>query len=114
MSPERIFWEKATILHKECFRDSTPERYSRHYYDFYKLLQSPFRDSAVNAFGSYTNVITFKDTFFAENRLKYADIHKDGIRLLPSNTDKLKSLQEDYSAFSKSFLFANEIYQHLM
>lgn len=109
MSPERIFWEKATILHKECFRDSTPARYSRHYYDFYKLLQSPFRDSAVNAFGSYANVITFKDTFFAENRLKYADIHKDGIRLIPSNTDKLKSLEEDYSEFSKSFPFVNAI-----
>jgi hypothetical protein len=33
--PERTFWEKVTILHKEAFRTNGkfPARYSRHYYD---------------------------------------------------------------------------------
>ena len=37
VSPERTFWEKATILHKEAFRTNGrfPSRYSRHYYDLY-------------------------------------------------------------------------------
>lgn len=42
VSPERTFWEEATILHKEAFRTNErfPPRYSRHYYDFYKLAES--------------------------------------------------------------------------
>ena len=34
VSPERTFWEKVTILHKEAFRTNgkIPPRYSRHYY----------------------------------------------------------------------------------
>ena len=41
---ERTFWEKATILHQEAHRPGTiPARYSRHYYDLYRLGESPPR-----------------------------------------------------------------------
>ena len=42
-SPERTFWEKATILHQEANRPegkAVPRRYSRHYYDMYRLGHS--------------------------------------------------------------------------
>ena len=41
--PERTFWEKVTILHKEAFRTNGnfPSRYSRHYYDLYCMDRSP-------------------------------------------------------------------------
>ena len=42
-SPERTFWEKATILHQEANRPegkAMPRRYSRHYYDMYRLGHS--------------------------------------------------------------------------
>ena len=41
--PERTFWEKATILHHEAHRPENsvmPSRYSRHYYDLYRLAHS--------------------------------------------------------------------------
>ena len=46
-SPERTFWEKATILHQEANRlegKAMPRRYSRHYYDMLlaSILFSPF------------------------------------------------------------------------
>ena len=44
---ERTFWEKVTILHHEHHRPATsvvPARYSRHYYDLFKLAQSSIKD----------------------------------------------------------------------
>jgi predicted nucleotidyltransferase component of viral defense system len=48
--PERIFWEKVTILHSESHRPEgkiMPLRYSRHYYDVYKLALSSHKISAI-------------------------------------------------------------------
>ena len=44
VSPQRTFWEKATIVHQEAMRPEEkrmPRRYSRHYYDLYRLGNSP-------------------------------------------------------------------------
>ena len=47
IAPERTFWEKATILHNETHRKTQiPQRFSRHYYDLYKLAISPIRIAA--------------------------------------------------------------------
>ena len=46
---ERTFWEKATILHHEANRPEhleMPQRYSRHYYDLYRMA-------------AYNNIILF-------------------------------------------------------
>jgi hypothetical protein len=50
VKPERTFWEKITILHKEAFRINgrVPNRYSIHYYDIFKLTQTPVKDVALN------------------------------------------------------------------
>jgi hypothetical protein len=46
---ERTFWEKATILHQEAHRPGTiPARYSRHYYDLYKLAEGPVKATALS------------------------------------------------------------------
>lgn len=51
LAAERTFWEKATILHMYSHwpeMKKLPERQSRHFFDFYKLLQSDVRQSARN------------------------------------------------------------------
>ena len=49
---ERTFWEKAIILHQEAHREgATPSRYSRHYYDTYKLATSPSGRSRLKTWG---------------------------------------------------------------
>lgn len=48
ISAERTFWEKATILHQQAHRAGTmPPRYSRHYYDMYKLAHSAVKAAAL-------------------------------------------------------------------
>lgn len=48
VAPERTFWEKVTILHKEAFRTNGrfPARYSRHYYDLWCMDKSPVKAAA--------------------------------------------------------------------
>jgi len=49
LSVERTFWEKATILHAEFHRPpdkAIPDRFSRHYCDFYDLIRKGVSKSA--------------------------------------------------------------------
>lgn len=48
--PERTFWEKVTILHAQAHRKADshmPPRYARHYYDVFRMLQTPVRERAI-------------------------------------------------------------------
>ena len=51
--PVRTFWEKAVILHQEANRENgkIPQRYSRHYYDLYKMYYSNVKNDALNNLG---------------------------------------------------------------
>lgn len=94
--PERTFWEKVTILHREAFRpqDRTfPARYSRHYYDLYKLMQTQVKDSAIANRDLLSRVVKFKDKFYRCPWDRY-DLAKCGtMKLLPPdyNLDKLRA-----------------------
>lgn len=65
--PERTFWEKATILHQEANRPETktmPRRYSRHYYDMYRLGHSEIADRAIAHPELFAKVVAFKEKFY--------------------------------------------------
>jgi hypothetical protein len=50
LSPERTFWEKATLIHVECNRGelrASAERLSRHWYDLVMLAKHPAGRSAI-------------------------------------------------------------------
>ena len=94
--PERTFWEKVTILHREAFRPEDrpfPSRYSRHYYDLYKMMKSPVKDNALADNDLLERVVRFKDKFYRCPWARY-DLAKCGtMKLLPPdyNTAKLRS-----------------------
>jgi predicted nucleotidyltransferase component of viral defense system len=97
ITAERTFWEKATILHQEAHRETPiPQRYSRHYYDLYKLAQSSVLDSAFAQIDLLRNVVRFKERFYPSNWARY-DLAKPGsFKLLPTNDAQLKHLERDY------------------
>ena len=65
IAAERSFWEKATILHQEAHRKThIPQRYSRHYYDLYKLARSCVRQSALADPTLLGDVVAFKQRFY--------------------------------------------------
>lgn len=96
--PERTFWEKVTILHREAFRPEDrpfPSRYSRHYYDLYKMMKSPVKGNALADNDLLERVVKFKDKFYRCPWARY-DLAKRGtMKLLPPNYN-LAKLRSDY------------------
>ena len=96
ISAERTFWEKATILHQEAHRKGAiPRRYSRHYYDTYKLAESPIRAKAVGDLALLRQVVEFKQRFYPCGWACYEDAKQGTFRLLPDK-ERLQILRRDY------------------
>jgi len=97
---QRTFWDKATILHREFYRPEdthTPIRYSRHYYDLYKMAKSEIKITALSDFHLLANVVDRKDKLYHCAWARY-DLAKPGtIRLLP-NKNNFDLLKKDYQA----------------
>ena len=106
--PERTFWEKVTILHKEAFRTNgkIPPRYSRHYYDLWCMAQNPVKDAAFKDLDLLRQVVAFKDRFYPAASARY-DLAKPGtMRLLPPE-DCIPALCIDYEHM-KNMIFGPE------
>ena len=97
VSPERTFWEKVTILHKEAFRTNgkIPPRYSRHYYDLWCMAQSPVKDAAFQDLHLLRQVVAFKDRFYPAGSAHYELAKPGTMRLMPPE-DCLSALKADY------------------
>jgi hypothetical protein len=103
---ERTFWEKATILHQEAHRGidkPLPPRYSRHYYDLYRLSRLPIRANALAQLDLLQEVAEFKIRFYRCPWARYEDARSGSLRLLPP-AHHLAELRDDYRAM-ESMLF---------
>jgi hypothetical protein len=100
ISAERTFWEKATILHQQTYRTGAmPSRYSRHYYDLYKLASSPVRASAIADLKLLRDVVAFKQRFYPCGWAKYKDAMPGSLKLIPSDAH-LGELRKDYRSMA--------------
>lgn len=97
--PERTFWEKAAILHKEAFREngSMPKRYSRHYYDVYALEKSEVKGRAFNDTDLLKRVVSFTERFYRSAFAHYELAKPGTFRMLPPKSSLLM-LEQDYAA----------------
>jgi len=95
---ERTFWEKVTILHKEHFRTegkANPKRYSRHYYDLYKIGNSDFLTSSLKKIDLLKEVVDFKKIFYPNAWAQYDLAVSGTLELLPTE-ENIKYLKNDY------------------
>ena len=97
VSPERTFWEKVTILHKEAFRSNgnIPSRYSRHYYDLWCMAQSTVKEKALKDLELLRQVVAFKDRFYHAGSAHYELAKPGTMRLLPP-VECIPGLRTDY------------------
>lgn len=99
-SAERTFWEKATILHQEANRPdgkAMPRRYSRHYYDMYRLGHSSVLGRAIAQPDLLERVVKFKEKFYRTPWAKLADAKPGTLRFLPPEA-RLAELASDYAS----------------
>jgi predicted nucleotidyltransferase component of viral defense system len=97
---ERTFWEKVTILHQEAHRpDNKPllRRYSRHYYDLYRLSKLDIRNRALKRLDLLEKVVIFKNKFYHSAWASYDTAKPGSMQLMPSR-HHLPGLKRDYEA----------------
>ena len=98
-----------TILHQEAHRPidkKIPWRYSRHYYDIYKMINSPIRKVALNNLDLLNDVVKFKIKFYPCNWARYELAIPGKIKLIPP-ANALIRLKEDYS-YMKEMIFGEK------
>jgi hypothetical protein len=97
---ERTFWEKATILHQEAHRGDDrplPARYSRHYYDLFRLSQLPACKTALSQLDLLQEVVQFKMRFYLCPWANYAEAKPGSLKLSPPG-HHVNELHKDYQA----------------
>ena len=100
VSPVRTFWEKATILHHETNRpehSEMPPRYSRHYYDLYRMAQTSVKEDAFAQVELLKTVVDFKMKFYPRAWAKYPEAVPGTLKLIPPEY-RFKMLAADYEA----------------
>lgn len=98
-TPERTFWEKATILHHEANRPddlSVPSRISRHYYDIYRMAKLGVLDRALEQSELLEQVADFKAKFYPRKWAGYELARLGTLKLIPSDVHK-EALRRDYA-----------------
>ncbi len=105
----RTFFEKITILHREANRvnGNYPKRYSRHFYDIYKMILTDIREKSFENIELLKSVINFKKKFYASNWAKYDDIMNANLKLIPLK-EGLEIFSKDYDSM-KNMLFGEKI-----
>lgn len=98
LSPERTFWEKATLIHVECSRGQlreNAERLSRHWYDLVMLSQHTSGQAAVQNRELLEDVVRHKKVFFKAGYANYDACLESELQLLPQD-ETLDGLRADY------------------
>jgi len=114
--PERTFWEKITILHREAFRPDNsrmPERYSRHYYDLYCMASSWVMDNAFADLDLLARVVAFKEKFYRSPWAEYHLAKPGTMRLMPPQRS-MEQLRADYTHMQAMIFGAKPTFEELM
>lgn len=105
MKAERTFWEKATILHAYAHlpeRKPLPARQSRHYYDFFRLLESKVKKTALGDLDLLARVVEHKSIYFRSGWASYKTAIKGSLKISPPS-HVANSLRADYRDMSEMF-----------
>jgi len=103
---DRTFWEKATILHAEHYRDPAKpirDRFSRHYSDMSELARHDIAEQALARDDLRQRVVDWKSRFFAASWARYDLAKPETFRLVPPEF-RLPELEKDYRAMIDYFL----------
>jgi hypothetical protein len=116
VAAERIFWEKASILHQKAHHPPTsrlPLRYSRHYYDLYRLSCSPIRDKALARFDLLQDTVDFKIKFYRSVWAGYEQAKPGSLRLSPS-AERVAELRKDYQSMQPMLFGTIPVFEDIL
>lgn len=114
--PERTFWEKVTILHREANRPENsliPDRYSRHYFDLYCMASTEVKEKALFDLSLLAHVVAFKEKFYRSPWADYEHAKAGSMKLMPPDR-ALAALEADYKRMQTMIFGAKPDFQTLM
>ncbi|OTG71062.1 nucleotidyl transferase AbiEii/AbiGii toxin family protein [Acinetobacter terrestris] len=108
LSPERTFWEKATLIHVECHRGvrESAERLSRHWFDLVAFWNHSIGQKAINNIDLLNDVVALKSTFFNASYAHYDQCLKGGVLLTP-NQNSIALLAYDFDKMRDAKMLYN-------
>ena len=110
LSPERTFWEKATLIHVECNRarfKSGVHRLSRHWYDLRMLARHDSGKAAINNRTLFEDVVRHKQVFFNASYANYKACLANKLRLIPGE-NAIDELRKDYKKMLRAGMMYGE------
>lgn len=110
LSPERTFWEKATLMHVECQRGefrASAQRMSRHWYDLAMLADRDIGQAALSNRDLLADVVRHKKVFYNASYANYDACLEGSLQLVPTER-ALLALQVDYQHMVDSGMFIGE------
>ena len=110
LSPERTFWEKATLIHVACHRRqlaNKPDRLSRHWFDLACLAAHSVGRAALADRELLADVVRHKKVFFHTANANYDHCLDGRLRLVPDD-DQLPALRTDYDAMRNARIVADD------
>jgi hypothetical protein len=114
--PERTFWEKVTILHREANRtekSTMPLRYSRHYYDLHCMSHSWVKENALEDGDLLNRVVAFKEKFYRSPWADYKNAKLGTIKLMPPE-HSITVLENDYERMQSMIFGEKPTFKNLM
>jgi hypothetical protein len=114
LSPQRTFWEKATLIHDECNRPSdrarvNVHRMARHWYDLARLAPHDIGVKSIDNLELLNQVLEVKTCFYSYGFSRYDLCNTGGIKLVPGE-EAINLLRRDYTAMVDAKMFYG---QHL-
>ena len=97
---EHTFWEKIEALHHEHYRPESkkaPRRFSRHYYDVYRMYNSGVFEVAKKDLALLTDIVDFTAKFYPRSWAHF-ELCKPGTMLLRPSDHALPVMKSDYAA----------------
>lgn len=110
LSPERTFWEKATLIHVECHRPelkADAKRQSRHWCDLAVLADHVIGNRALADRALLADVVKHKKVFFNVGYANYDACLAGKLKLVPDEA-KLNAVAGDLRAMIDGGMFYGE------
>lgn len=79
---------------------------SRHYYDLWQLMQTPFADEALNDKSLYQDIIAHREAYYHVHYIDYSKLQPDVISFLPSE-DLMLEYRNDYETMKSTYIYGD-------
>lgn len=124
--PTRTFLEKVFLLAEE-FQKAKPRsrRMSRHLYDLWQLMQTPFAEQALANKELYQRIVAHRKAFHHIHYVDYSLLQPDKLRFLPPTQEWMDAYRADYEFMRTDYIYGEapsfdeiihtleDIYRHL-